>query len=60
MKYLLIISTSLLASASNTYLSPKVVFSFVTGRFVPPLGREERYILQYSMLPRKRMVVEAV
>lgn len=37
------------------YLSPKVVFRLLTGRFVPPLGREEMYGLQYSVLPRERI-----
>ena len=42
------------------YLSPKVVFRLVTGRFVPPLGRGEMYGLQYSMLPRNRVSVGEV
>ena len=37
------------------YLSPKVLFRLLTGRFVPPLGREEMYGLQYSVLPRERV-----
>ncbi|KAK5099504.1 pig-Q [Exophiala xenobiotica] len=36
------------------YLSPKVVFRLLTGRFVPPLGRGEMYGMQYSVLPRER------
>jgi hypothetical protein len=42
------------------YLSPKVVFRLLTGRFVPPLGRSEMYGLQYSVLPRKRATVAEV
>jgi phosphatidylinositol N-acetylglucosaminyltransferase subunit Q len=37
------------------YLSAKVIFRLLTGRFVPPLGREEMYGLQYSVLPRQRL-----
>ncbi len=37
------------------YLSPKVLFRLLTGRFVPPLGRDEMYGLQYSVLPRERV-----
>ena len=37
------------------YLSTKVLFRLLTGRFVPPLGREEMYGLQYSVLPRERV-----
>ncbi|ETN38091.1 uncharacterized protein HMPREF1541_07715 [Cyphellophora europaea CBS 101466] len=37
------------------YLSAKVIFRLLTGRFVPPLGREEMYGLQYSVLPRQRV-----
>jgi len=36
------------------YLSPKVVFRLLTGRFVPPLGRGEMYGMQYNVLPRER------
>lgn len=39
------------------YLSAKVIFRLLTGRFVPPLGREEMYGLQYSVLPRTRIGV---
>jgi len=42
------------------YLSPKVVFRLLTGRFVPPLGREEMYGLQYSVLPRERVSIAEV
>jgi len=42
------------------YLSPKVVFRLLTGRFVPPLGREEMYGLQYSVLPRERVSISEV
>ena len=42
------------------YLSPKVVFRLLTGRFVPPLGRSEMYGLQYSVLPRERATVAEV
>ena len=42
------------------YLSPKVVFRLLTGRFVPPLGREEMYGLQYSVLPRERVSIGEV
>ena len=42
------------------YLSPKVVFALMTGRFVPPLGRGEMYGLQYSMLPRQRVSIGEV
>ncbi|EXJ59703.1 hypothetical protein A1O7_03849 [Cladophialophora yegresii CBS 114405] len=42
------------------YLSPKVVFRLLTGRFVPPLGRSEMYGLQYSVLPRERATVSEV
>lgn len=37
------------------YLSARVVFRLLTGRFVPPLGRDEMYGLQYSVLPRERL-----
>ena len=50
----------LAARIRKHYLSPRVVFSFVTGRSVPPLGRGEMYGLQYSMLPRERVGVGAV
>jgi phosphatidylinositol N-acetylglucosaminyltransferase subunit Q len=36
------------------YLSPRVLFCLVTGRFVPPLHRKNLYSLQYSMLPATR------
>ncbi|KPI35179.1 N-acetylglucosaminyl-phosphatidylinositol biosynthetic protein gpi1 [Cyphellophora attinorum] len=39
------------------YLSANVVFRLLTGRFVPPLGRDEMYGLQYSVLPRHRIGV---
>ncbi|RMD42385.1 hypothetical protein DV735_g2734, partial [Chaetothyriales sp. CBS 134920] len=42
------------------YLSPKVVFRLLTGRLVPPLGREEMYCLQYSVLPRERVSIGEV
>jgi phosphatidylinositol N-acetylglucosaminyltransferase subunit Q len=42
------------------YLSPKVVFRLLTGRFVPPLRREEMYGLQYSVLPRERVSIAEV
>ena len=42
------------------YLSPKVVFRLLTGRFVPPLGRSEMYGLQYSVLPRQRATIAEV
>ncbi|KAJ9611463.1 pig-Q [Cladophialophora chaetospira] len=42
------------------YLSPKVVFRLLTGRFVPPLGRSEMYGLQYSVLPRERATIAEV
>lgn len=42
------------------YLSPKVVFRLLTGRFVPPLGRDEMYGLQYSVLPRERVRIADV
>ncbi|KIX06871.1 uncharacterized protein Z518_04847 [Rhinocladiella mackenziei CBS 650.93] len=42
------------------YLSPKVVFRLLTGRFVPPLGRSEMYGLQYSVLPRERATISEV
>ncbi|KAK5942674.1 pig-Q [Knufia obscura] len=42
------------------YLSPKVVFRLLTGRFVPPLGRGEMYGMQYSVLPRERANVSEV
>jgi phosphatidylinositol glycan class Q protein len=42
------------------YLSPKVMFRLLTGRFVPPLGRNEMYGLQYSALPRDRATVGEV
>lgn len=36
------------------YLSPRVVFCLLTGKFVPPINRKNLYSLQYSMLPAKR------
>ncbi|KAJ2970767.1 hypothetical protein NUW58_g9596 [Xylaria curta] len=36
------------------YLSPRVLFGLVTGRFVPPIHRKNLYSLQYSMLPARR------
>ncbi|KAI0475537.1 N-acetylglucosaminyl transferase component-domain-containing protein [Xylariaceae sp. FL0804] len=36
------------------YLSPRVLFCLVTGRFVPPIHRRNLYSLQYSMLPARR------
>lgn len=42
------------------YLSPRVLFRLLTGRFVPPLGREEMYGLQYSVLPRERVSLAEV
>ncbi|KAI1173348.1 n-acetylglucosaminyl transferase component GPI1 [Nemania sp. FL0916] len=36
------------------YLSPRVLFCLVTGRFVPPIPRKNLYSLQYSMLPAHR------
>lgn len=36
------------------YLSPRVLFCLVTGRFVPPIHRKNLYALQYSMLPARR------
>lgn len=42
------------------YLSPKVIFRLLTGRFVPPLGRSEMYGLQYSVLPRQRATISEV
>lgn len=36
------------------YLSPRVLFCLVTGRFVPPIHRKNLYSLQYSMLPATR------
>jgi len=36
------------------YLSPRVVFCLLTGKFVPPLNRKNLYKLQYSMLPARR------
>lgn len=42
------------------YLSAKVVFRLLTGRFVPPLGRSEMYGMQYSVLPRERGTISEV
>ena len=50
----------LAARVRKHYLSPKVVLRLITGRFVPPLGRNEMYGLQYSMLPRQRASVGEV
>jgi phosphatidylinositol N-acetylglucosaminyltransferase subunit Q len=36
------------------YLSLRVLFCLVTGRFVPPIHRKILYSLQYSMLPARR------
>jgi phosphatidylinositol glycan class Q protein len=36
------------------YLSPRVLFCLLTGRFVPPIHRKNLYSLQYSMLPAQR------
>jgi phosphatidylinositol glycan class Q protein len=36
------------------YLSPRVLFCLVTGKFVPPIHRKNLYSLQYSMLPARR------
>jgi phosphatidylinositol glycan class Q protein len=36
------------------YLSPRVLFCLITGRFVPPIHRKVLYSLQYSMLPATR------
>lgn len=36
------------------YLSPRVIFCLVTGRFVPPIHRRNLYSMQYSMLPAQR------
>lgn len=36
------------------YLSPRVLFCLITGRFVPPIHRKALYSLQYSMLPAHR------
>ena len=39
------------------YLSATVIFRLLTGRFVPPLSRDEMYGLNYSVLPRNRIGV---
>lgn len=39
------------------YLSPRVLFCLLTGKFVPPIDRRDLYSLQYSMLPAKRATV---
>ncbi|KAF4957716.1 hypothetical protein FGADI_2955 [Fusarium gaditjirri] len=39
------------------YLSPKVFFCLLTGKFVPPINRKNLYSLQYSMLPARRAVI---
>lgn len=36
------------------YLSPRVLFCLLTGKFVPPINRKNLYSLQYSMLPARR------
>ena len=36
------------------YLSPRVFFCLLTGKFVPPINRKNLYSLQYSMLPARR------
>lgn len=48
------------ARIKKHYLSAKVVFRLLTGRFVPPLGRGEMYGMQYSVLPRERASVAEV
>lgn len=48
------------ARIKKHYLSAKVVFRLLTGRFVPPLGRGEMYGMQYSVLPRERATVSEV
>ena len=42
------------------YLAPRVMLRLLTGRFVPPLGRNEMYGLQYSALPRERATIGEV
>ena len=42
------------------YLSPTVLLRLLTGRFVPPLGRDVMYGLQYSVLPRSRESIAEV
>ena len=39
------------------YLSPKVLVSILTGRFIPPISREKMYQMQYTVLPRERVDV---
>jgi len=39
------------------YLSPRVLFCLLTGKFVPPIDRRDLYSLQYSMLPARRATV---
>lgn len=39
------------------YVSPRVLMCLATGRFVPPLHRQNLYSLQYSMLPARRAPV---
>lgn len=39
------------------YLSPKVFFCLLTGKFVPPINRKKLYSLQYSMLPASRATI---
>lgn len=36
------------------YVSPEVLLCLVSGRFIPPIHRENLYGLQYSMLPAHR------
>lgn len=36
------------------YLSPRVLFCLLTGKFVPPINRKNLYSLQYIMLPARR------
>ncbi|KAI0414337.1 n-acetylglucosaminyl transferase component GPI1 [Xylaria grammica] len=42
------------------YLSPRVLFCLVTGRFVPPIHRKNLYSLQYSMLPARRAAITEI
>ncbi|KAI2634621.1 n-acetylglucosaminyl transferase component GPI1 [Xylaria nigripes] len=42
------------------YLSPRVLFCLVTGRFVPPIHRKNLYSLQYSMLPTRRAGISEI
>lgn len=36
------------------YVSPEVLLCLGSGRFIPPIHRENLYGLQYSMLPAQR------